>query len=316
MVDTFITTILQSTGATSLEVKEVIQDLWSGYGQILRIDLEGGPVNSIVVKHVKTGAAAYHPRGWATDIGHTRKVRSYEVETAWYTTYTEQSRARLPHCLAVDRCDGDMLMVLEDLDAAGYDIRKQSVTWQEVEACLVWLAAFHASYLDVEPIGLWEVGAYWHLDTRPDELARLTDVSLKTAASAIDHKLKRCTYKTLVHGDAKLANFCFSPQGDVAAVDYQYVGGGCGMKDVAYFVGSCLDEADCERLEEDILDTYFTALHTALGERHTALEEEWRSLYHVAWADFHRFLKGWSPGHWKINSYSTRVTKMVIERLK
>lgn len=27
------------------------------------------------------------------------------------------------------------------------------------------------------------------------------------------------------------------------------------------------------------------------------VETEWRFLYRVAWANFHRFLKGWSPGH-------------------
>ena len=32
-----------------------------------------------------------------------------------------------------------------------------------------------------------------------------------------------------------------------------------------------------------------------------------------AWADFHRFLKGWSPSHWKINDYSERITRGVIE---
>lgn len=87
------------------------------------------------------------------------------------------------------------------------------------------------------------------------------------------------------------------------------------MKDVAYFIGSCLDEADCEVLESKILDTYFAHLHHALGGRQKALEEEWRSLYRVAWADFHRFLKGWSPDHWKINSYSERVTAEVVRSM-
>lgn len=101
----------------------------------------------------------------------------------------------------------------------------------------------------------------------------------------------------------------------MAAVDFQYVGGGCGMKDVAYFIGSCLKEAECARREAQILDTYFGHLHRALGSRNEALEIEWRSLYRVAWADFHRFLKGWSPGHWKINSYSERITREVINQL-
>jgi len=56
-------------------------------------------------------------------------------------------------------------------------------------------------------------------------------------------------------------------------------------------------------------------LQGALGERNEALEKEWRSLYRVAWADFHRFIKGWSPSHWKINTYSERVTAEVINSL-
>ena len=181
--------------------------------------------------------------------------------------------------------------------------------------CLAWLAQFHASYLGKVPDGLWEVGTYWHLATRPQELAALDDQSLSAAAPAIDEKLNACAHKTFVHGDAKLANFCFAKDGQVAGVDFQYVGGGCGMKDVAYFVGSCLDESACERLEAQILDTYFAHLQSELKERNDALEAEWRSLYRVAWADFHRFLKGWSPGHWKLNSYSERVTAEVINTL-
>ena len=180
---------------------------------------------------------------------------------------------------------------------------------------MAWLAKFHASYLGKSPDGLWEVGTYWHLETRPQELAVLEDQQLKEAAPMIDEKLNNCEYKTFVHGDAKLANFCFAKDGQVAGVDFQYVGGGCGMKDVAYFIGSCLDETACEQLEAQILDTYFKCLQSELKKRNEALETEWRSLYRVAWADFHRFLKGWSPGHWKLTSYSERVTAEVINNL-
>jgi len=208
-----------------------------------------------------------------------------------------------------------VLMVMEDLDEAGYPLRKSVVSWEEIAGCLAWLAQFHASYLGKTPEGLWEVGTYWHLETRPQELAVLDDHRLREAAPLIDEKLNSCTYKTFVHGDAKLANFCFAKDGQIAGLDFQYVGGGCGMKDVAYFIGSCLNESDCERLEAQILDTYFECLQSELKERNEALEIEWRALYRLAWADFHRFLKGWSPGHWKINSYSERITAEVINNL-
>jgi len=315
MNEHFRSIILQSTGASSLQEKEVIQNLWSGYGKILRVSLEGAGIKSVVVKHVQLPKAVKHPRGWNTDIGHQRKIKSYKVETAWYSRYSQDSKARLPKCYAYESLNDEVLIVLEDLDDAGYPIRKGSLDWNEIESCLSWLAHFHASYINKSPEALWDIGTYWHLDTRPAELQELDDLRLKKAASLIDEKLNSCTYKTFVHGDAKVANFCFSPSGQVAGVDFQYVGGGCGMKDVAYFVGSCLHEKDCERLEDQILDTYFEHLHTALGAKNETLEKEWRSLYRVAWADFHRFLKGWSPGHWKINSYSERVTTEVINNL-
>ncbi len=311
----FKSIILQKTGASSLYEKEMIQELWSGYGKILRIGLENASVESVVVKHVQLPTHSNHPRGWNTDVGHQRKIKSYKVETKWYDRYSEKSAARLPKCLAIETQNDEVLIVLEDLDQAGYPVRKTSVTWEEIDSCLGWLAQFHASYLGEDTDGLWAVGTYWHLETRPQELAVLDDQRLKDAAPIIDAKLNACKYKTLVHGDAKLANFCFSEDGQVAGVDFQYVGGGCGMKDIAYFIGSCLNESDCERLEAEILDTYFAHLQSALGERNEALEKEWRSLYRVAWADFHRFLKGWSPGHWKINSYSERITAEVINGL-
>ena len=169
--------------------------------------------------------------------------------------------------------------------------------------------------------GLWETGTYWHLETRPDELERMDDPSLKQAASSIDQKLKDSRFLTLVHGDAKLANFCFSSDGsDVAAVDFQYVGGGCGMKDLAYFVGSCFRDEEAEHVEEEVLAYYFCQMKIFLEKMDNPislneLEKNWRPLYRVAWADFHRFMKGWSPGHWKLSDYSERVSREVIKNL-
>ena len=319
-------TVLSATGARAISRATVIQSLWSGYGEIVRLELEGGAHPSVILKHIKLPEPGGHPRGWNTGLSHQRKIHSYQVEARWYQDYAHRcdSDCPVPACLAVNAVEDETILVLTDLDAAGFNVRKERVEIEDIHACLEWLAGFHATYLDSPAGGLWECGTYWHLDTRPDELAALEDLALRESAPLIDQQLRQCRYQTLVHGDAKLANFCFTaatPEPAVAAVDFQYVGRGCGMKDVAYFIGSCLREQECEALESTLLGHYFSMLGQRVTEKQPGidtaqLETEWRGLYDVAWADFHRFLKGWSPGHWKINSYSERLTRRVIERLQ
>lgn len=315
--------IKEVTQATSIHKTEEIQSLWSGYGAISRYQLNGCGIKSVVVKHVQFPDEVNHPRGWHSDLSHLRKVRSYQVESAWYQSFAAlcDAHCRVPQCVAIEERENEFLIVLEDLHDSGFTECKTSVSIEEMEVCLRWLAHFHASFMGKTPDSLWKTGSYWHLATRPDELEALTDMPLKAAAEQIDQALQDCPYQTLIHGDAKLANFCFSDDAQqVAAVDFQYVGAGCGMKDVAYFIGSCLDEADCERNENHLLTIYFQALKQALRERQPmlepqAVEDAWRPLFALAWTDFHRFLKGWSPGHWKIHSYSERLAKQVLNQL-
>ena len=323
MNEGFIQIACQALNAKSISHIEDIQSLWSGYGKIMRYGVAGGDVETVIIKYVKLPDKAHHPRGWATDLSHQRKVHSYHVESGWYRDWSTRcdESCKVPTCFALKDSDDEFLMVLEDLDASGFPERKQSASLDQMHACLKWLAHFHSTFMCKEPKGLWPIGTYWHLGTRPDELAVLDDPELKSAAAKIDHKLNATNYLTFVHGDAKLANFCFSPTSEqVAAVDFQYVGGGCGMKDVAYFIGSCLYEEDCERYETQLLDYYFNSLLDALNKKQVQidvndLETEWRALYPVAWTDFHRFVKGWSPGHWKIHGYSERIAREVVRQL-
>ncbi len=315
--------ILKATAADSAVQLAVVQRLWSGYGEIVRYGLTGGDRPSVIVKHVKL-ANQGKPRSANNDLSHQRKIRSYQVETAWYANWSQYCdiNCRVPACLASSSQGDEVVMVLEDLDIAGFPQRRSRVGADEIQACLHWLANFHATFLGEKPKGLWPTGTYWHLATRPDELKALNDNALKHAAAVIDQKLTASSYQTFVHGDAKLANFCFSRDGNqVAAVDFQYVGGGCGIKDVAYFIDSCLDEDQCQRQEQQLLTIYFQALKQALHSKQIgvdadAVEYEWRALYPLAWTDFHRFLKGWSSGHWPANSYSERVARDVIAQLQ
>ncbi|KAK0146998.1 hypothetical protein N1851_013664 [Merluccius polli] len=312
--------VLQACGASQVRVGARIQTLWGGYGEITRVHLDGADRPSVVVKHVQFPGDVER-----TDRSHIRKVRSYQVESHWYRNYSgsetgsrSRSGCRMPACLAAHSCGDETLLVLEDLDVAGFGQRRTSVKDREIRVCLSWLAHFHAVFLGVQPEGLWPVGTYWHLETRPDELEAMEDGQLKAAAEKIDRALSGCHFQTIVHGDAKLANFCFSPGGqEVAAVDFQYVGGGCGMKDVIYLLGSCLDGRECKKKMPGLLSHYFTELRSSVDQEvdFAALEEEWREMFAFAWADFDRFLLGWMPGHWKINPYSQQLTNEVLGKL-
>lgn len=315
--------ILKATNAKMVVELEVIQRLWSNYGVIARYRLTGSDRNSVIVKQVKLSGTRSHPCGWNTDQSHQRKIRSYQVEMAWYSQWSERCAAdcRVPFCIATARFNEDLVIVLEDLDSAGFSHRRSRPGKEAMQACLHWLANFHATFMSEYPKDLWPTGTYWHLETRPDEWNELKDAALKNAASAIDIKLRNSRYQSFVHGDAKLDNFCFSPDGKkVAAVDFQYVGGGCGIKDVVYFIDSCLGADECQRQESLLLDMYFQALRAALRNKQKsiavdAVEQEWRALYPVAWADFHRFFKGWNQGHWPGNAYGERLARQVIAEL-
>ena len=315
--------VLEAVGAQEMVSTQVVQSLWGGYGEIVRCHIGGGSAPSVIVKHVRWPDQRDHPYGWTSDLSHERKLKSYQVETTWYGRYANacSDQCRVPTPLALETQADEVVIVLEDLDASGFAGRRQLVSEHELDACLSWLANFHATFMGEQPDGLWATGTYWHLATRPDELAALDDGPLKEAAEVIDRQLSASPFQTFVHGDAKLANFCFGDDGHrAAAVDFQYVGGGCGMKDVAYFISSCLDEDDSERMGPALLDRYFSLLNDALEHvgkpvDFAALEADWRALYPVAWTDFYRFLQGWSPGHWKLHRYSERLAREVLASL-
>ena len=314
MTDHWKAIVLKHTNARDAIRTESIQPLWSGYGEIFRVQLIPETLSTIVVKQVLPPVTNQHPRGWNTDNSAIRKLRSYQIETHWYTQWSARctDACRVPRCIGIEQLNNQTWILLEDLDASGFAYRHTHLNPSQASVCLRWLAHFHAQFINAAPEGLWPVGTYWHLDTRSDEFDAMKQSSIKANAHKLDGLLNACHYKTIVHGDAKVANFCFSKSDQsVAAVDFQYVGGGCGMKDVAYFLGSCFDENECERWIPDLLDTYFDTLRSAVKGTTIDtidLEREWRQLFAPAWTDFHRFLLGWMPEHNKIHAYTEKLS--------
>ena len=310
------------TGAQAVTRAERIQRLWSGYGEIVRLRLRGGAEPSVIVKLVQPPAAS-PALAAAEQRSHARKLRSYAVEMSFYQHYAARcgEACRVARALLCERIGDQWLFVLEDLNAAGLAERREQLPLHGLQACLSWLAHFHATFMREPATDLWPTGTYWHLDTRPDELARGPDDELRAAASWLDARLRAARHRTLLHGDAKVENFCFTRDlRGVAAVDFQYVGGGTGVQDVAYFFSSCLDTRACETHAAALLDHYFEALRRSLASTRpdidsSALEVEWRELYPIAWADFCRFMSGWAPNHQARSGYAARMTALALAAL-
>lgn len=329
--------VCDCTGASKVTRVQPMQTLWSGQGYILRVYTEGTGSRSVVVKYIAPVNTTAHPRGWNTQASFQRKMRSYEIECHWYQHYAAccPEQCTVPALLALHTEEQRRILVLEDL-SVDYPVLRSQLSVNEVSVCLSWLARFHATFLNVAAEGLWPEGCYWHLATRQDEYNKMQAGAIKEQAHRLDQCLRQARFQTLVHGDAKVANFCFDNDvKHVAAVDFQYVGAGCGIRDVVYLLGSCLSEHDCQQHEVQLLDCYFEKLRQALSQRDelaqgdqqndnkinasgfaSEIEAEWRSLYAIAWTDFYRFLLGWMPEHAKINRYTKLQASRALAQLR
>lgn len=291
---------------------EILQSLWGGYGRILRRrDSEG----SRIVKDIRWPAGP-------GDASHLRKLRSYQVEAHWYRSWAARvpESCRIAACLNIDSRPDGTVLELEDLDAAGFHRRSSRLGREDLLASVSWLARFHAAFLGASPDGLWKEGSYWHLATRRQELESMPEGPLREAASDLDRRLSRARFRTIVHGDAKPDNFCLGRPGQLAMVDFQYAGGGCGMRDLAYLLDCHLDDAIDDASTAPLLDAYFKAFRPALPAAHLPLaeriEDEWRTLFPVAWLDFQRFLQGWSPAYARPSARLCRRIQEELERPK
>lgn len=291
-----------------IEIGNILTPLWGGCGSIVQSRLDNKPC---VIKAIKIPDHINHPRIKQSEFAVKRKQHSYSVEYTFYTFYSQYlpKHAQSIECIRAINKNDEYALVFKDFTQYGFT----QARLQHIKAILKWLAHFHAFNLSKSTDGLWQQGNYWHLSTRPDEFNKLKDnlakkSDIKNAAHKIDEQLQSCVYKTLIHGDAKLANFAANEKGEIRGYDFQYIGAGCGIIDVMYFMTSCLSDAQLHKCADIYITYYFDNLKSAITTYHPLapvgkIADDWLALWPAAWADFYRFLAGWSPEHQKINSY-------------
>ena len=286
---------------------QAISSLWAGMGTVfkLKIALSGGsPPVTLVAKRVELPSRC-------DSIGDQRKKDSYDVEAAFYSQgHAERliaAGATVPHPLHVEQ-EGrgqNVTICMTVVDG-------RSSFRGDAEAFVAWLAKLHATYWggaradEAVKRGLQAQGCYWHLDTRPDEHARMSTSGwmgrLKLAARAIDLRLKADPMQSVCHGDAKGANIVYASGEGGAAVplvyDFQYCGKACVAKDLAYFIN--VDAGSAQ--EQPLLRLYHAELSRLLAAQGDAAPslDAVHTAHELALCDWRRFseigLGGWGDG--------------------
>lgn len=297
-----------------------ITTLWGGMGEIYHVvvattatttDTHGNSGNTeFVVKYMDPEVGPHPSRG------DQRKLDSYVVEAAFYRDYNQELLQRgvgLAKCLYVEGGEKDAsssssssgqhktILCLSVLQNVPSHI-------DYYETTLEWLANFHAATWHRPAETVQSIGTYWHLDTRPDEHARMRsnkswEGRLKLAARPIHEWLQHSTsIQSWVHGDAKDANVMWDGN-KVCLCDFQYVGKGCPAKDLVYFLVSN-GVADNSEEEGGYVDLYFEKLCDKLDD--PPLRRAFDDAMELAYCDYQRFMSGW--GEWGSN-IRARVTK-------
>eukprot|EP00929_Paragymnodinium_shiwhaense_P030818 TRINITY_DN17394_c0_g1_i2.p1 TRINITY_DN17394_c0_g1~~TRINITY_DN17394_c0_g1_i2.p1 ORF type:complete len:357 (+),score=44.07 TRINITY_DN17394_c0_g1_i2:93-1163(+) len=310
---------LASSAITGVKAKSVAT-LWAGMGAVYEVTAENtaGPPVTIVAKRIQLPEKC-------KSIGDQRKKDSYDVEGAFYSKGHAEALVKagaiVPLPLHVDKSRGAGLTVcMSRLMGSGRG---------KPETFIAWLARLHATYWGArsdaacpeDRSGLAPQGCYWHLDTRPEEHARMSSSGwmgrLKMAARAIDLRLKADPWQTVCHGDAKGANILYAPSeagNEVALVyDFQYCGKAASSKDLAYFLN--VDVYPSEQDEDKLLRFYHAELSALLKARGEEAPP-WESLktsFELALCDWRRFTEI-GLGGWGDESANHRVKKL-LDRL-
>lgn len=290
-----------SEDISSVSVSSIAR-LWGGMGQVYRV-ISSKTNDEFIVKYMDPRRMSPTP-----SLGDQRKLDSYVVEATFYRDYCEdliRKGVGLARFLHVEQNDGNKtilcLSVLENAPDDDY-----------YELVLDWLAHFHAATWQDECRGLQEVATYWHLDTRPDEWSGMStsgwEGRLRRAARAIDEFLKDgTTIQSCVHGDAKDANVMWdAATKKVAMCDFQYVGRGCPLKDLCYFLCSN-GVAD----DESYVDLYYEKLCSKIKDASPPSRKEFDIVLELCYCDYLRFMCGW--GQW--GSDITGRVKKTLDKL-
>jgi hypothetical protein len=239
----------------------------------LRLDTECGR-STVVAKLARGDAAARR-----------RVANGYRREVGFYTQLASTLDVRAPRCWYGAVADDALLftLLLEDLAPRVPGRQSEGATIAQAEPAVRNLARLHASRWNDDTLfdltfvprdgeatatflgGLAISATRKFLARYEAELDAKDMATLEEASRAVSTwLLARPRPFAVVHGDYRLDNLMFPPEGDdVVAVDWQTLTIGPPLRDLSYFLGTSLAAAERRAAEESLLGIY----HAGLVER-------------------------------------------------
>jgi aminoglycoside/choline kinase family phosphotransferase len=207
----------------------------------------------------------------------------YEREVSFYQHLASSIATRTPRCYVAERDDTDnFLLLLEDLSPSAVIDQFAGVSLASARAGLSALAGLHGPthartelhdapwlrgvstelrplYESVLPILFDQFLERY--DARLDEELRTMVLALKDRLALFSEYVT--PFPCVTHGDFRTDNLLIDACGGavaLAVVDWQTVGVGSPLLDVAYFLTTSLSPEDCAGHEFELLDYYLTKM--------------------------------------------------------
>ncbi len=275
---------------------------------------------------------------WPTEIPQMRGIadalNAYEREVRFYRDVAPTSVLETPkvHASIINDDKSHSMIVMEDLSALRQGDRINGLTWDEAVVAVKTGARFHAEWYGSERLA--EFGTWGYpLDTPvynvvlPQMFAGGWETSQIQGAEYLDDEMTAfgndwsellpvmqkhlVTAPCLVHADWRADNmFVSADEGGIITIDFQLVGVGNGVYDLAYFVACSLEREVRGGREKELVQIYIDTLAENGVERE--FEEVWFD-YRVA-AGFHMIYGVSSFAAWDDFPESSREVLLTLMR--
>ena len=312
---------------------KTIARLWAGMGCcneiIYYLNNNDQKKMSIVCKEISMPSVS----DGELSCGDARKKNSYIVEKNFYDKFAailRNNQINVPEGLYTISTSTNLFICMSKLQGTTLT----GLNIEEASKAVCWAAKLHAftwqkkAETFVETIGLQKEGTYWYLSTRMEELENIQknksfESRLFLAAHAIDKRLKKDPFQSIVHGDFKANNMVCDENNNLGMCDFQYCGKGCCLKDICYMIACyCNDDNNNHDLhhhhmEGKLFEIYYNELKVNLDANTDSSAKipsysELLNTVDLCFLDLCRWMAGW--GFWG-NSFLIPRAKMILNKI-